>query len=562
MRSSHSDLPALIVGAGPAGLTMSMMLSRRGIPSMVLEKRGAVGIRPRSRGVNIRTCEVWRQLGLTEALEEISVPRDWTTQVIHVDSLAGEEVARATWGRLAGEESLALSPCRYTLSSQNKIDPMLARMASAYPQTQVHFNREFLDVRDEGSHVVARVRDVTTDEVEEIAAQWLIAADGAASGIKKQLDIGTSGVRSPRYYLNNEFRADLSRWTEGRPAILYMVTSEQIAGIFVPLDGQRHWLCQINFDPKVDTPESWTRERALARIRSMIDSPEAKDVEIDMVASTVWAPDAGVADQLRKGRVLLTGDAAHVVPPFGGFGMNIGVQSVHNLAWKLAAVIEGWAPIELLDSYGQERRKVAQDVCSFGTYNAQKIVEVMKAPSREKKIEIIKGNPEFGTFAGLDLGFYYDQGAFIPDGSLPPQVANPITEYVPTGRPGHRAPHLWLKTPEGRKSSLDLFEDSFVLLAGEQGQPWVEAAGQLQRHAKVPLKAFRVGAGCELEPEGASFGSTYGVEPDGCVLVRPDGHVAYRSARAVKDPVAQLEGALDQILGKPQVAAGAGGRAQ
>jgi hypothetical protein len=241
---------------------------------------------------------------------------------------------------------------------------------------------------------------------------------------------------------------------------------------------------------------------------------------------------AQTAERFRAGRVFLAGDAAHLIPPAGGYGMNTGIQDAHNLAWKLAGVLAGWAGPSLLDTYEAERQPVARFVTEQALLN-------LRQP----------GRPEQYATLGLALGVSYDSAAAVPDGTPAPEIGNPVTDYVPAARPGSRAPHAWLRRDGARISTIDLFDTDFTLLAATSGQRWRDAAAMAARDLGVPLAAYTIGVGGDLGDEQGTWTQTYGIGPDGAVLVRPDGHVAWRSVAALTEPQAELVRALHAILG-------------
>jgi hypothetical protein len=267
---------------------------------------------------------------------------------------------------------------------------------------------------------------------------------------------------------------------------------------------------------------------------------------------------AEVAERFRVGRVFLAGDAAHRFPPTGGFGLNTGVQDVHNLAWKLALVLTGRAPAALLDTYEQERQPVAQantdwSVGNFldggsavgpGNFLATMQIEAGGANVPEVLQQLqadIDAERDHFDALGQDLGFVYERGAVLPDGTSLPAVADRAAEYVPNARPGSRAPHLWLQRAGERLSSLDLFGTGFTLLVADTATAWTAAA---QAAGVEDLTVRRIGPRGDYHDEGGTWRTLYGVGPGGAVLVRPDGHVAWRARESVAGATADLTRAL------------------
>jgi 2,4-dichlorophenol 6-monooxygenase len=280
-----------------------------------------------------------------------------------------------------------------------------------------------------------------------------------------------------------------------------------------------------------------------------------------------WTMTAQIAERYRAGRVFLVGDAAHRFPPTGGIGLNTGIQDAHNLVWKLRAVESGWGRPALLDSYGAERQGIAQSNSDQSLANAVKMVEVVQAlgitddaaatragfdalrddPERRAAVQrAIDDQIDHFDMLGLDLGFAYEVGGVIPDGSSKPLGPSPSRDYVPTTRPGSRLPHAWLTRGNTRVSTHDLLAyDRFTLLTGPDGKRWREAA---QVVSDVPLATVAIGSGDVLDPD-QTWASLAEIHPDGALLVRPDGHVAWRSRALPEDPAAALAHALDTLLG-------------
>jgi hypothetical protein len=262
---------------------------------------------------------------------------------------------------------------------------------------------------------------------------------------------------------------------------------------------------------------------------------------------------AQVAERYRRGRVFLAGDAAHHMPPTGGFGLNTGVQDVHNLAWKLAAVLHGWAGPSLLDAYEDERLPYGRAITEQALANARSLG---RGESLDPTPPAALARPEFLNELGMIFGAQYESDAVVADGTPPPKVANPVTDYEPSARPGSRAPHVWIERGGARLSTVDLFDGRrFTLLAGPEGGAWCEAARAAAERLTVPLDALTIsGADSHADGEGAWL-ATYGLERDGAVLVRPDGYVAWRKASAPAAPLVEISGALEHVLSRASRAA-------
>jgi len=268
---------------------------------------------------------------------------------------------------------------------------------------------------------------------------------------------------------------------------------------------------------------------------------------VAILGVSAWEASARVARQYRHGRIFLAGDAAHEMPPTGGFGLNTGVQDAHNLAWKLAAVLAGQADPSLLDTYHNERQPLGVAITEASLANSLSMGRTERQPGA------VLPRREFLNEQGLIFGASYESAAIVPDGTPRPHVDDPVTQYRPSARPGARAPHVWLERNGARISTIDLFGPRFVLLAGRRGTAWRQAAARVAGPSRPAFAAHVIGEDV-ADPDGA-WSVAYEVDDDGAVLVRPDGHVAWRHRRASRDPEGALGAALDGVLGLAAAAA-------
>jgi hypothetical protein len=389
--------------------------------------------------------------------------------------------------------------------------------------------------------VTSRIRDLASGRAFEVRSRYLLAADGAGSRVRKALGIEPVGPARLASFVMIHFEAQLRPWVAERPAVLYWTTAPGATGTFVAHDIDSTWVYMHGFDPDREAADDYTEERCLGIVRAALGTGEPK---LAIRTIRTWTMTAQVAERYREGRVFLVGDAAHRFPPTGGLGLNTGVQDVHNLAWKLAAVEAGWAPATLLDSYETERRPVASENAAVSQRNAARLLEVYRAVETGGDVAAaIANQAEHFDMLGLQLGFRYEKGALLPDAGPQPRPGNPVREYVPSGAPGARLPHAWLRPGV---STLDLVpHDRFLLLAARDGAAWIDAAGQ---GAQVPLASLRLGA--DVPDPGGAFAARLGIEPDGALLVRPDQHVAWRSLRGAASPGPALAAAFAGILGR------------
>ena len=532
------EVPVLIVGGGPVGLTASLLLSQQGVRSLLVERHPGTAILPKARGINARTMEMYRQMGIESAIRAAGLPTERTGFIVWTESLAGREIERRVPGRMAPANRGA-SPVLNCLCAQDDLEPVLRRFAEAAGPGELRFNSEMITVEQDADGVTAIVADRQGGGELEVRAQYLIAADGAQSRVRRMVAhemIGREGVYDS---VNILFNADLREWVRDRPAALYFVEQPDLRATFLTINAHDRWgflihsLSQYGY-----TPADFTPERCIALIRQGVGKP---DLPVSILGVSAWEASAIVADRYRDRRLFLAGDAAHEMPPTGGFGMNTGVQDVQNLCWKLAAVLKGQAGAALLDTYHPER----QPLGLLTTQNALENSLSMGRTARQDSAKLPRS--EFLNEQGLIFGAMYESAAVIPDGSTPAAVDDPVTQYVPSARPGGRAPHIRLERDGERISTIDLLGGRFVLLAGSKGQSWRDAAAQVASPERPELAAYVIDAGEIADPD-AVWPAAYGVEADGAVLVRPDGYVCWRSATGAATPVAMLAAAFDRVL--------------
>lgn len=532
------DIPVLIVGGGPVGLTASLLLSRQGIRSLLVERHPGTAILPKARGINARTMEMYRQLGIEQAIRDAGLSTERTGFIVWTESLAGREIERRVPGRMRPENRGA-SPVLNCLCAQDDLEPVLRRFAEAETLAELRFNTEMIAVSQDADGVEATLTDRVSGGETIVRAQYLIAADGAQSRVRRIVAremIGREGVYDS---VNILFNADLRQWVHDRPAALYFVEQPDLRATFLTINAHDRWSFLIHSLKQYGyTAADFTPERCAALIRQGVGKP---DLPVKILGVSVWEASAVVADRYRDGRLLLAGDAAHEMPPTGGFGLNTGVQDAQNLAWKLAAVLKGQAGPTLLDTYDPERRPLA-------TVTTQASLENSLSMGRTARQDDAKlPRSEFLNEQGLIFGAQYQSSAIIPDGTPAPVIADPVTQYLPSARPGSRAPHVPLQRNGEPVSTIDLFGNVFVLLTGPRGDAWRRVALALASATRPGLTVHTIGGGEIADPDGA-WQTAYAVDASGAVLVRPDGYVGWRCPTMPANPARALEAALDTIL--------------
>ncbi len=536
------DTAVLIVGAGPVGLTASTLLSRLGVPSLLVERHPSTSIHPKARGINIRTMEIFRQCGVEDAVRAAGLPQDTVRFIIWAESLAGAELERRTPARMRADVA-RISPITAALCAQDDLEPVLRRHAEALAPGTLRFGAELTGLEQDDDGITASLAGG-----ERVRARWVIAADGARGRVRELLDIALTGRPFLYRSINVLLHADLTPWTAYRPAALYFIEQPDLRATFLTINGVNRWGFLVNNLPASVDVTSYTAERCAALVRQAAGVP---DLDVEVLGVAPWTAAAQVAERFRGGGVFLAGDAAHHMPPTGGFGLNTGVQDAHNLAWKIAGVFHGWAGPALLDSYDAERRPFGEAITAQALANSSAMGRVAAADGTlESAPPGGRARPEFLNEIGMIFGAHYASCAVVPDGTTLPEVANPITDHVPVARPGSRAPHVWLERGGTRLSTIDLFGRGFVLLAGPDGKAWRDSGRAAAELLGVPLEAFAVGSGDGLDDADGSWPAAYGVERDGAVLVRPDAHVGWRRRSSCADPGREIERALRSMLGR------------
>jgi putative polyketide hydroxylase len=499
-------MTVLIVGGGPVGLATGIALRRWNVDCTLVERHPATLEHPKGRGVSTRTMEIFRQWGLEDEITAVGLPRRETEHFFIAETLLAEEFQR--FDRTALGRGQEPSPTERLICPQDIVEATLLERARA-DGVDVRFSTQLVALDESNDRVTARVRDRVRGRESTIESQFVVAADGGRSTVRSMLDIGTAGPGAIGNSVSILVHADLADRVADRLAVIYKVARPDPSAFFAAVDNDRRWLLMKARDPQTEPEDLFTEAICLDLVRAALGDDR---IPLEFKGRWFFQPSAMVADSFRAGRVFLAGDAAHLTTPFGALGMNCGIADAHNLAWKLAGVIQGWAGDALLDTYEAERRPVA-----LVTSDASILRQDVNA------------GPPRSAFSGVTLGYGYESSAVVPDGTAPPAVDDPVHDYVPTARPGHRAPHLWIEVAGRRVSTLDLFGDAFVALVSD------DHAAPLVTDLGVPFRSHAVA--------GDTLGA-YGLDPGGIVLVRPDGHVAWRCTSPPADPRAVLSEAL------------------
>ncbi|MFI7634270.1 FAD-dependent monooxygenase [Nonomuraea sp. NPDC049400] len=524
------NVPVLIVGAGPVGLSTAVFLGRHGIRTLVVEKRGETSMLPRAPGLQARTMEIFRAAGLGKEVRALEIGDShpfFEGGILRVNTFS--EIADAEVLEAPSLDGVAISPERVMGCGQDRYEVVLADKAREYGG-QVRFATRLRAIEQDDDGVTAQVEDVASGTVTTVRAQYLVGADGASSSVRNILGVSRTGLGTVFNALSIYFRApELEEILADRPFILCYATAGGTMTGLSRLHGRDPWLAAPIYHPdKGESPADFTDERCVEIVRTASGKP---DMHVEIMAKVPWEGAQLVAERFRVGRVFLAGDAAHVHPPAGGFGANTGIHDAHNLAWKLAATLHGWAGPELLDTYHDERHAVGAAMAQQAMVRNRIRHGYATEDVRNEMVDDII----------ITLGYRYRSQAVVTETPRPTLTA-PLEL---TGEPGTRAPHVWLERDGERLSTIDLFWDSYVLLTGPDGGAWHEAAAKLAEHTDVPLRAVRLGAEGDYVPQDDDWAATFGIARDGAVLVRPDAFVAWRG-----DGAADAEQVLAEVLGR------------
>ena len=535
------DTDVMIVGGGPVGLVIAIELGRRGLSCVLVNDAPSTATHPKANAIGSRSMEHFRRLGVAAKIRASGLDDHHPTDVSYFTSLTGIELARqrlpsrvdALKQARAGEGPWGASPEPPHRCSQIFLEKMLRERAAAFPSVTLRFGWKHSSFREQADGVVAGVEEVATGNRMTVRARYLVGCDGGASAVRRQLGISYEGEHGvERRMMGGSmhsafFRAKIDKsWLSVAPSWQYWCFNPAISALIVHVDSHELFLAQIRVPEGVDHKD--------VDSRALIERAARATVPLEILSVQPWlAGHALVATSYGGGRVLLAGDSAHLFTPTGGLGMNTGVDDAVNLAWKLAAMLEGWGGDRLLASYEAERRPIgarniafARDYAiSIGNIPISEEIEKETAAGREERAKVgalfaQHGFREF-VIPGVQLGLSYAGSPVVaPDGTTPPP--DTPNAYTPSACPGLRAPHLWL----GEEALFDRFGLGFTLLrmGGADGQAIVEAA----EIRKMPLNILDV-----REARGL-----YAAE---LALIRPDGHVAWRGDRAPADAQALID---------------------
>ena len=526
-------VPVLIVGGGPIGLALAADLGRRGVHARLVERGTDQVGTAKMIVVSVRTMELCRHLGVADSVRDWGFPMEQPLDSVFCTSLAGHELGRVRTAPLSLQWDTPFSPERERPCPQTWFDPILQRRVRDFPCLTLSYQTRLAGFTQDPGGVTAELEGAD-GQAETVRADYLVGCDGYTSTVRDLLEIEVRGIKHLDLSMSVYVRSAAIRSAHGMgDAYRYvMVGPDGPWAVLTTIDGRDLWRVQLIGSAQLDV-----RTSDMAQVmRRMIGS----DIAFTVESVSTWVRKMTVADRFADGRVFLAGDAAHAHPPNGGLGMNTGIQDAFDLGWKLAAMVDGWGGPHLLDSYDTERRPAGSRAAEESLRNYRRLTGQGREPHVTQPgpegdaararlgANLVAENEKAWHPVGIHLGYSYAPSPIVvPDGTARP--ADDPTDYIPNARPGARAPHVWLAE---ERSILDLFGGGFVLLdfAGGLVQPLLAAAAA----RGLPLAHHRL--------RSAEAARLY---VNALVLVRPDGHVAWRGDALPED----APGLVDTVRG-------------
>ena len=596
----ESTTPVIIVGAGPTGLSLALLLARAGVASTLIERNQTPQAHPAACILDTRTMEIFREIGIADAILERGQDVFERARITWVTSLSHRELGHCSALPDDLEGMLSFSPVHATHYPQNRLEPLLWEKVRQEPRIEFLPGHECVGVHETERDVVVSVnRD---GAVSARSGTYLVACDGASGRVRSAIGVPAAG-RVLQHMMGVYFTADLTSLVARRKSILYWILNPALIGVLIAHWLPDEWVLFAPYFPPQQSPDEFSERKCRELVGHAVGCAPP-DLRIKLVLP--WVLSARLAASYRQGRTFLAGDAAHTFPPTGGLGLNTGVQDAHNLAWKLAAVIGGRAEPALLDTYEQERRPVARINLEHSVRNYEKMSDLTRIagfdlgnlralqvaqrsiifrslPARWQKrmveaalrvalgrLAVFEQEGSAGDrarrrferavadqvshyrFMGLDLGFTYERGAFVIDGSIKPAAGDSVVDYRPTTWPSARLPHFWVEHGAVRQSIHDVIAPGLLtLLVHDAGKAaWSSAIAHMTAGLAVRVRCLAIGVGpdADLIDARGSWRERSETDPSGAVLVRPDGHVAWRAQTLPRDAAFQLDDVVRNVL--------------
>jgi 2,4-dichlorophenol 6-monooxygenase len=586
----EEHVPVLIVGGGGAGLTASMLLARSGVEHLLVSARPETSDLPKAHVLNQRAMEILEDCGVADEIAARSTPAEQMAATAYYAGFAGDDpdsgrrIARLeSWGAGGDNEQWrAASPWRQLNLPQLRLEPILKAGAERLSPGRIRFNHELLELEQDEAGVTATVRDNGSGETYEVRSDYVVGADGGRR-VAGLIGVDYQGLGVVTQTATLHVSADFSRWARDPDVLIRWILCPDSGTmvVMVPMGPEKwgpdseEWVIHLNYP--ADDPRAQSDEKVEADVRAavgLVDTP----IEIHKI--TRWSVDAVIASRFQVGRVFLVGDAAHRHPPTGGLGLTSAIHDVNNLCWKLAAVLADQAGPELLETYEPERRSSDERNAQRSLENAvnQFAIVTDAGVSHENTADqnwanvrrLWSGRPEDAEHRSqvlrrirmqsmefnelnVELGYAYESKAIVRDGTPPPEPVDEIRVYEPSTRPGAPLPHAWIDDEDGRRRPIKdvVAAGRFLLIAGDEGEAWCEAARELA-DTGVPVDAVRIGhVDGDLYDPRCMWINRRGIGPEGAILVRPDRYVAWRHAGVAEAAAEELANALSHILAHP-----------
>ncbi|KAI7976846.1 hypothetical protein EIK77_010077 [Talaromyces pinophilus] len=504
--------------------------------------------------------EIFRSIGLSELVRQAGVSLAPSKGIHHsneslkslMETKPRRQVDLSTNSRGWLVKWAQIGPEDGTFVTQDMLEPVLVK-AAGEREGDLRFYTECAEIKQDEKKVTASIRNRETGKTTTVIADYLIAADGANSRIRSQLDVPTTGRGTMGYLLNILFEADLKELVDKREFSLCVIDRPEVTGILTSINNSDRWVFHLSYDPSQnEKPEDFPPERCQELLRIAIGIP---DIKIKIVSILPWQPSVRVMTKLQHGRIFFAGDAAHQMPPYGGQGANTGISDAYNLAWKLSLVLKAVAHPRLLQTYDAERLSVGKAAAeaSAGPADDRGLISPFKLDWK-----ILRG---WSKILPLASGFGYvyssESSAVIEENTWPLAGVTwkawnaPSLLHSLDGRPGSRAPHVWAERDGKPISTLDVVGKGFVLLIGSEGNDaWTEAIEQVKlKFRGMDLVGYCVGPNADIAPKRyKEWEIAAGISSNGALLIRPDGFVAWRQRRRPADTRGVLEETIKKIL--------------
>ncbi len=589
----------LIIGGGPSGMISALCLAKLGVKSIIVERNDGINEHPKAHELNTRSIEILDNLGITDKeLRAEAAPFSDGARILFCKTI-NEEFGRidlyADKERRNKYQQHLKSKTAYLNISQTEVEKVLLRHVTVNPFIEMNFDHQWQSLTQNENGVSNEILEKKESRTFSIQSKYVLAADGAGSRCRSALGIKMEGPDRIQDFVSAYFEDDLRAHIK-TSAKLYWMLNPKAGGTFIAHHIEKRWVYMVPIYLDYEKKGSFTKAFMENRIKTALGN---QDIDINVKSINFWHMSAQLAESFSKGKIFLIGDAAHRFPPTGGLGMNTGIADAHNIGWKIKAVLCGLSDESLLDSYESERRPIAQQNTEESVFNYHKILEVIEAfglsrdgveiiakyknmapikwlPSTwrnkiiniglaiaERKIdqystdETVK-NKVLTTIAdqvahfdriGLDIGYVYEEGALIPDGTEAIYPEDRVSQYIPSTRPGSRFPHLAFNDSPSLKSSHDLLGyDRFTLIVDIDGEIWAKALDQLPNKYKSIIDLKQLKKLNLSDPDYQSIKTLCEIESTGALLIRPDGHIAWRMISHSGDPINILKEVFETLF--------------